>query len=279
MKMKRKGYGKGLGEGWKNLLPNDSFRHGLASKGIKSVLPPIRKIVGLDAKAQKRLVDLEEGDVDVQAMMQIEKELGKKVEEVDERETGIYNFKTEDGEEWVIAVDEETAENLARERVREDLEDQPEIFNQDWLIGQMDDDRAEDYFRRIYDEMNQGYVGDIESESDDDYPNRLRSEMVGRNLITEEQAKDEDFEIEDFKEDFIEQMTQDKIDEGRGGYDHYAFNFGEEQAKKLVKDNNLIDIDDATDNAIKTDGWQHFVSSYDGNSTDLPNGMVMWREN
>src|SRR4030042_841444 len=31
----RQGYGKGLGCGYKNLLPNDSFIHGLSAKGVK----------------------------------------------------------------------------------------------------------------------------------------------------------------------------------------------------------------------------------------------------
>lgn len=36
--MKRQGLGKGLGTGWKNLVPQDPFRHGLSAKGYKTNL-------------------------------------------------------------------------------------------------------------------------------------------------------------------------------------------------------------------------------------------------
>ena len=33
----RKGYGKGLGQGYKNLMPMDSHIHSLSAKGMKSL--------------------------------------------------------------------------------------------------------------------------------------------------------------------------------------------------------------------------------------------------
>ena len=41
--MKRKGYGKGLGMGYKNLMPMDSHIHSLSAKGIKSQREKFRK--------------------------------------------------------------------------------------------------------------------------------------------------------------------------------------------------------------------------------------------
>jgi hypothetical protein len=43
--MKRKGLGKGLGQGYKNLLPSDSFIHRLNRLGIKSIRLPVETAI------------------------------------------------------------------------------------------------------------------------------------------------------------------------------------------------------------------------------------------
>jgi hypothetical protein len=35
-----------------------------------------------------------------------------------------------------------------------------------------------------------------------------------------------------------------------------------------------INVEEAAEDAIRQDGWQNYVSSYDGNSYDLPSGAV-----
>ena len=327
--MRRRGLGKGMGMGYKNIVPRDSYIHRMSALGIK-VLPLQRVPYGkkstpkskreykiqhysspvgtikewkefakkqdvkrihvnesdgsdfyVDLKAKFKDVRTEPFDeVSTKDVKMIEKETDQKLLSLDKTdERNIFEFTTKDDEDWMLALDESDAELMAEERVREDLEDQPEIFNQDWLLGQIDEEKAEDFFTSVYDEWNWGYVNDIETEGDNEYPNRLRAEMEERDLITEKQAQDEKFNIEKFKEDFVDEMTKDQIDEGAGGYTHYKFNFGDEEAKKLLLDNNLIDLDEATSDAIRVDGWQHFLASYDGHSIDLPNGMVIWRVN
>jgi len=41
--VKRRGLGKGLGKGYKNLVTKDPYIHGLSAKGIKSKLPQVIK--------------------------------------------------------------------------------------------------------------------------------------------------------------------------------------------------------------------------------------------
>jgi hypothetical protein len=40
-----------------------------------------------------------------------------------------------------------------------------------------------------------------------------------------------------------------------------------------------IDIDAAADDAVDTDGWEHFLARYDGNSYETGSGLVYWRVN
>jgi hypothetical protein len=44
-------------------------------------------------------------------------------------------------------------------------------------------------------------------------------------------------------------------------------------------ENGLIDIDGASEEAVRVDGIAHFISSYDGNTIYLPNGVVAYRLN
>jgi len=194
----------------------------------------------------------------------------------EEVSTNVYDIQ--DGD-YQVAKDEESAEKYASDRVREDLENEPEIFNQDWLMGQIDEEAAEKLFTEIFSEWNDSYARDIMSENSDKYVHRLAEEMVDRNIITEEQGKDEDFDFEEKIDEFVAAMTEDQIEEGEGGISYYRDNFGDEEIKKLIKDNNLIDINEATEDAIATDGWQHFICSYDGKSEETKSGFVYWRIN
>ena len=40
-----------------------------------------------------------------------------------------------------------------------------------------------------------------------------------------------------------------------------------------------IDIDAAADDAVDTDGWEHFLARYDGKSHETDSGLVYWRVN
>ncbi len=181
--------------------------------------------------------------------------------------------------EWIIFKDQEAAEEAAIAHVKYDLEEEPEIFNQDWLLSQIDDKAAESTFREIYDDWNSGYAHDIMSEDDDEYTNRLASEMVSVGIISEEEGKDKKFDLESKIDLFVEHLTDDQINEGGGGYEHYRFNFGDDEAKKIIMDNNLIDIDAAAEDAVNTDGVAHFLDVYDGSGVDLQSGAVAFGTN
>ena len=47
----------------------------------------------------------------------------------------------------------------------------------------------------------------------------------------------------------------------------------------MVMDNNLIDIDEASRDAVQSDGIAHFIASYDGITLYLLNNNVAYRNN
>ena len=129
--------------------------------------------------------------------------------------------------------------------------------------------------------MNYSYVQDIESESDKKYANRLIAEMVENGILDEDDAQSGNAEelAEYYKDDYIALLTQEKLDEGNDGLDYFINNFGENETYGMVVDNNLIDMDKASQDAVNSDGIAHFISSYDGITLYLLNNNVAYRNN
>ena len=77
----------------------------------------------------------------------------------------------------------------------------------------------------------------------------------------------------------INLLTDQQTGEGNNGLDYFINNFGEKETYKMVMDNNLIDIDEASRDAVQSDGIAHFISSYDGRTLYLSNNNVAYRNN
>jgi hypothetical protein len=126
-----------------------------------------------------------------------------------------------------------------------------------------------------------GYATDIMTEDDSRYGNRLIAEMVEWGIMDSDEAKSSDAEetANERIEDFVQALTEDQINQGNEGLTYYIDNFGKEDAMKIVVENNLIDMDSASQDAVDVDGIGHFLSSYDGNTIYLENNSVAFRTN
>ena len=213
----------------------------------------------------------------------IEAEVGSEITKITEDDWGegnwVKEYSFDNEEEWRIFDNEKDAEKVAISRVEEDVDDNPEWFPQSTLMGHVDAEDAEDRFREMYSEQNTGYVEDIESEDNDEFTNRLASEMYERDIITYEEATDEGFNLEDQKETMVEHMTDESINEGDYGFEYYKSSFGKEQAFELLKHWGLIDSKSLAESVVYSDGIGKTLSGYDGRQVDLSNGMVMFRTN
>lgn len=187
-------------------------------------------------------------------------------------------YATGDDAEYRVFKTEDDAEKFAVEQVIEDLRENPEYFNKDFLMGYID---GRDFFEEALNEMNNSYADDIETESDRKYSNRLIAELVDNGLMDEEDAESDNAEelADGLKDDYVALITEGQLEEGNNGLDYFISNFGEEEAYKMVADNNLIDIDEASKGAVDVDGIAHFISSYDGETLYLSNDYVAYRTN
>jgi hypothetical protein len=148
---------------------------------------------------------------------------------------------------------------------------------------------------------------DIDDLSDDDIIDRQDLEVELNQLEREkdeavESIGDNDSLPEDRKAEQIKEV-EDKYDSGRQKviddardelrdkiYDEW-YNGLEDPVDFLVEEQRLysiedlmkqpwimIDVDEAAQDAVDTDGWAHFISLYDGDYQTTKNGLVYFRE-
>ena len=188
-----------------------------------------------------------------------------------------FTCQDDDANEYRVFKNEDVAEEMAVEEVREDLEYQPEMFNRDFLMDFVD---VDDFLVLDIENANYDYVKDIEDESDDKYANRLIAELVDNGLISENEALTTDpTELsDDYSQDYINLLTSEQIGDDNG-IEYFIDNFGEDEFFKIVIDNDLIDFDNASKDAVNMDGIAHFLARYDGETIYLDNNVVAYRTN
>jgi len=188
-----------------------------------------------------------------------------------------FTCQDDDANEYRVFKNEDIAEEMAVEEVREDIEYQPENFSRDFLMDFVD---VDDFLVLDIENANYDYVKDIEDESNDKYANRLIAELVDNGLISENEALTTDpTELSDeFSQDYINLLTSEQISDDNG-VEYFIDNFGEDEFFKIVIDNNLIDFENASQDAVNMDGIAHFLARYDGETIYLDNNVVAYRTN
>jgi hypothetical protein len=188
-------------------------------------------------------------------------------------------------DEYVVAPTEEAADSLAVEIVKSMLDDEPELFNQDWLEGHINTERLRsDLTSDVEEQVRESpdSYGWTPGQDDDD------SELVRFNEKGEE---DEDGEF-DSGGHRIDETDEEDSEDGDTPSDEWVERkaaeilhdpieylrdiYGDETMKHAIRIAG-IDIDEAADEAVAADGAGHFLSSYDGETHDLPSGGVWWR--
>jgi len=193
-----------------------------------------------------------------------------------------------DGNDYNVMESEEAAEELALEFVRDDLENEPELFNRDWLQGHIDTDHLRDELRSDVEEGNRSYYEDIASESSDEYQTRQVEELIQGGYLDEGDVKGEDGELVDLDanqeaaervQEAVERAIEAKTTSDLEDPVAYLENFySKEDAIKRAMDIRGINIEEAAKEAVALDGWAHFLSRYDGDYGTTKDGRVYFRK-
>jgi hypothetical protein len=175
---------------------------------------------------------------------------------------------------YVVWRTEEDAEKEALEHVTTELEQEPSMFNAEWLENFVDEEKLAKAIGDPYEDFGE--------ELNDLSYSELLDRMVEEGSVyydspeffdgdsnplprTDERSK----RLDEIKDQWIEE-NKPELSAKEWMEDVY----GKEAFLKL----DVLDIEAAAKSAIREDGWAHFLSHYDGRSIHLPNGSVAVRE-
>jgi hypothetical protein len=198
------------------------------------------------------------------------------VEVTDWDEFGVPYWQVEvNRREYMAFEDEDDAEQFAIGRVTQDLEDEPEIFNQGWLSSHV---FITDTDRRL--------IGleeaEAEAEGMDDY--EFAGYIDKEDEYTEAEENDDTDAMAKIVEEGREKFVDDRADEIqrdlRSPIDYFVDDRGIFTMEELMKQPWVnINVDDAASEAVRIDGVAHFLAGYDGAENTTDQGLVYYRQN
>ena len=181
---------------------------------------------------------------------------------------------------WGVAPSYESAEAMALQQVRQDLEDEPGMFTQSWLMQHVDEKRLADFlhsnvfdsaYDRLWDEKEQNVEDAIDELDRWDFD--TESAYGTDDELDEKAATDL---VEALIDDYADKVAKDQLSDPMSYLEDI---YGREDAMKQIIKWNMIDTDDAAESAVDEDGAAHFIARYDGNINELTSGGVYWRHN
>lgn len=170
--------------------------------------------------------------------------------------------------EWCVAENVDSAYDLAKAVVAQDLESEPEIFSKDFIESHIDTDKLRRELERDVQDMAEE---DLREMSDREFWKTAESYID----VPEEDDDGDMPDPEDFIEDVAVKVAEERL---RDPMEYLSDIYGDEAAAQAIKIAGL-DIDSAAEDAVDSDGWEHFLARYDGNSDETASKFVVWREN
>jgi hypothetical protein len=176
--------------------------------------------------------------------------------------------------EWTIVKNDDAAERLAIAAVTQDLEHEPEIFNRDFIERHIDEEALKKWVWQAA--MEDDYASEIARHDTERF-----WEEADRWGVEKLPEPDEDGNMPDDVDNKYIEALREKIadDKAESPMAFFEDIYGRDEAAKYAIEAVGIDVDAAAQDAVNTDGWQHFLARYDGNSSETASGFVYWRDN
>lgn len=202
----------------------------------------------------------------------------------------IYYFEV-DGADYSMVEDMDTAHNIAFDRVLEDIENEPEIFDKSFMSNYV---YMTDTDRRVFANEESDHI--VESMDEDDIIKRAGyddeiEEIQDQIDELDEDAEDYDDKKEELeakgeeilkkaKEELLEEYYDEIYEETSNPMRYFVYKNRMYSAEDLL-DLNFISIDkeEMAEDAVNMDGEIHFLSSYDDEIHETKSGFVYWRTN
>jgi len=176
--------------------------------------------------------------------------------------------------EYMVYRDDDEAEAEAIARVKQDLEESPENFESNFIESHIDmkklkdvvydsnmeDDMVEDIARRDTERFWEDYAREFDAEE-------YETTDEDGDTVLPDDVPDE--AVEKLKEHYATERAKDPMEYFRDIY-------GNEAAKYAIQAAGL-DIDAAAEEAVRVDGWPHFMNTYSGDYILTNSDFVVFR--
>lgn len=179
-----------------------------------------------------------------------------------------------DRRSWKVYRSEDEAYNEALLQVKQDLNESPEMFNQYFIEGHINMEKLKEV---VYEsKMEDDALDDMANRNSDDFWEEYeRVFSVDEYEVTDDDGDTvlpddvPDEAIEALKSHYAHEVAKDPM-----GY--FRDIYGNEAPKFAIQAVGF-DVDAAAEDAVRIDGWAHFISRYDGNYDELRGGMIVFR--
>jgi len=182
----------------------------------------------------------------------------------------VYEISVDGGSNtWGVVESDDAFRELALAIVKQDLEEDPSMFNKDFIKRHINIDRLR---RDLESDVQNMAEEDLREMSDRDFW-RTAKDYID---VPDEDDDGDMPDPEDYIDDVAEQMTKEKL---RDPMEYLEEIYSSSEAVEKAIEIAGIDVNAAAEDAVDTDGPEHFVARYDGNYDTTPSGFVYWRDN
>lgn len=188
----------------------------------------------------------------------------------------VYSVTIRGGghKEWYVVEGSDQEHALAVAIVTQDLEEQPEIFNQSFIESHIDTDRLR---RDLMSDVLNMRIEDLQDMADR-RPDDFWREYEGEGWDAPEENEEGERREPEYRE--IEELAEKQAEaQLRDPMEYLEDVYGREDAVKEAIRIAGIDVAAAAEEAVNVDGPGHFLSSYDGSTHETKSGLVYWRHN
>jgi hypothetical protein len=201
-------------------------------------------------------------------------------------------------EEYFVMEDQDEFETAARNGVERDLADEPEMFDRNFVEGHINLDKLRD---ELMSDVTDSSLDSLQDEADRHPIQFMKDHDIDIDPPSDKQVKEwadamdksvEEIRSQDAEDQWseigedptvdssaIEAVAEEQAKEQlRDPMDYLRDIYGEDAAKKAIEIAG-IDYKAAADEAVRVDGAEHFMCSYDGDYQTTPSGFILWRHN
>lgn len=193
--------------------------------------------------------------------------------------------------EWTIYKDWDSARYAAEERIKEDLNENPEYFNTDFIKNYLmiyDTDKriiaSEESDHWVDSTNDKDLLEEVNMLSEYEEIEEQIDDLEGEDEPDEEKLEELNSQLEKILDDTKEEFRNNKYDEIyeklSDPIDYFCNEQGIYPEDELLKQSFIsIDEEEATEAAISADGIGNYLDCYDGEEVELPSGSYAFGTN